>query len=386
MSCPKPRFASWKVYQDHKPTQTKKMVSKRHTAQVYLQQVPPIYGGERLIAFLNKNMEKHGLCEGIAVKSCNRAPTGNWWVVEPVTESVAEKLLYLNKIRCGESCIQLWHSKSYKGRLPRFLTFLEFLKHKKSLPNDAYNSSLRVSGDQREYDKDSAPSGSKEQGPRKTFVKAGERVGALTKEQADLVLAEAARLKLEFTNLAREHMNLKQEFVRTKEENEVLRVNKEMEEGFKQASGAHDQPIEFIDEPEEAKVELKVELAEAQKAAEVAKQHNADLHAELQSVTSQLTTTQEQLAAVHQSWQDQQQQLTDQQSQLGELTEALEDTETRFRNVTESLAVQTTELANERQEKRKLSQVLDEERKLHKGTKRKLQAFQSIKGESACDV
>jgi peptidoglycan hydrolase CwlO-like protein len=68
-------------------------------------------------------------------------------------------------------------------------------------------------------------------------------------------------------------------------------------------------------------------------------------------MTSQLTTIQQQLAAVHQSWQDQQQQLTDQKSQQGELTEALEDTETRFRNVTKSLAIQTTELANERQEK-----------------------------------
>jgi hypothetical protein len=54
---------------------------------------------------------------------------------------------------------------------------------------------------------------------------------------------------------------------------------------------------------------------------------------------------------VHKSEQEQQQQLMDQREQFEELKARLEYTKWRFRDVAQSLAVQATELANERRSK-----------------------------------
>jgi hypothetical protein len=69
-----------------------------------------------------------------------------------------------------------------------------------------------------------------------------------------------------------------------------------------------------------------------------------------------------------------------------ERTKRLEDTERRYRDVTESLSIQTTELAKERRDKRASDQVLAVERKLHKETKKKLKAFKSVKSENTFDA
>jgi hypothetical protein len=68
-----------------------------------------------------------------------------------------------------------------------------------------------------------------------------------------------------------------------------------------------------------------------------------------------------------------------QQNQLTELTKKLEDAERRFRDVTQCLTIQTTEVARERKEKRKLRELYHEERALVKTTKQELKSTQSMK-------
>jgi uncharacterized membrane-anchored protein YhcB (DUF1043 family) len=89
-------------------------------------------------------------------------------------------------------------------------------------------------------------------------------------------------------------------------------------------------------------------------------------------LSKQLVTTQHQLDAIHKSWQEQQQQLMDHQEEFTELKKArLEDTGRRFRDVTESMAVQTTKLAVERRAKRQLEVALTKHRQLYRRAKRK---------------
>jgi hypothetical protein len=61
----------------------------------------------------------------------------------------------------------------------------------------------------------------------------------------------------------------------------------------------------------------------------------------------------------------------------------LQETNARFLSVTGSLAIQTTELANEeRQDKLIMTRLLKAERRSNKEYKRKLQVFQSVKEET----
>jgi hypothetical protein len=267
----------------------------------------------------------------------------------------------------------------------------------------------------------------------------------MLREQELMILQELAsaklendRVKHEFTKLTAEHINLKHHFGRVKEENELLKVYKEMEKAI--SSGSQDQPIDLgssddaklVEAEEKAAAEAEKtrhskelcskvcgKLVEAKKAAKTATSEKeaaeaestrlskelsnanamlvaaekagaasttaeAEAKAETLHVSKQLATTQLQLDAVHQSWQEQAQQLMDHEQKIAELMDQqlqfaetkarLDDNERRFREVTKSLALQTTELAEERHAQLEWQAALTKERKLHKKTKRTLQS------------
>jgi ABC-type lipoprotein export system ATPase subunit len=77
--------------------------------------------------------------------------------------------------------------------------------------------------------------------------------------------------------------------------------------------------------------------------------------------------------------------LIDQKQQIVDLEAKVDDTERRFRQVTKSLVVQTTELAEERHAKRNLQAALEavlrKERKIHKKRRRELEAVAQVKPE-----
>jgi chromosome segregation ATPase len=136
-----------------------------------------------------------------------------------------------------------------------------------------------------------------------------------------------------------------------------------------------DLEAEEVDEP---KVSVAL-FVQAKLAAEAVAKDKAGLNVELRQVSDILATTEDQLKGMHNRWQEQQQQIMNQQNQLTELTKKLEDAERRFRDVTQCLTIQTTEVARERKEKRKLRELYHEERALVKTTKQELKSTQSMK-------
>jgi hypothetical protein len=252
---------------------------------------------------------------------------------------------------------------------------------------------------------------------------AAQALGLYVQKQELVHLQEVAtwnkennRLKKEFSKLARNYVSLKKQFGQVMEENEQLKSNQEMEEGFQETSGAADQPICLDDEPK-----VDIELGKAKQAIETAANDKAVLQAKLLRVSGQLVTTQQEFADVQKNWQEQQQMIEtaandkaelrakllrvsgelvttqqefadvqkkwqeqqpmmEQQKQIVKLNTKLEDTERRFRDVAESLAVQTSELANERKQRRELGCLLQSQRKLLKDTKN-FQDSQIVKEE-----
>jgi chromosome segregation ATPase len=135
------------------------------------------------------------------------------------------------------------------------------------------------------------------------------------------------------------------------------------------------QPIRLCEQLANANAKI----VKAQKAAE------NEREAETNRLVKKLAKTEQQLNAVHESWQEQQQQLLDHQEHFTDLKARLADFERRFQHVTQSLVVQTTELANERQAKRELEADLAEQHQMYKKAKRKL-AAKYVKPEVNFDV
>jgi TolA-binding protein len=91
---------------------------------------------------------------------------------------------------------------------------------------------------------------------------------------------ENNRLKKELSKFARDHISLKQGFGIISEENEQLKANKEMEQGFRQVSGSERQPIDLIADAK----------TEAKEASETSKKVDADQVAEVESIKSRPCT------------------------------------------------------------------------------------------------
>ena len=165
--------------------------------------------------------------------------------------------------------------------------------------------------------------------------------------------------------MARELVSAKQELGEVSSNYEQLQVTMEMERGFQEAAaGTQNESIPSEDESDWAK-------------------QKAELLAQLQQATHQLSVTQGQLDAVHTSWQEQHQEIVDCREANEKLSKQLEDVEQRYRGVTESLALQTTELINERKEKRAFEEKLIAERQEHKEIKKQFNSIKVVKSEEA---
>jgi hypothetical protein len=385
---PRPKYLTYKEFLTHH--QADKEAAKI-VVQVLLHQEPPEHDTERLMEFLNTQMKKLELCDDNAIVSCTHLHS-NIWMLETATEELAGKLVHLNRIRLKLSSLFLSRHNQYQGPPPEFTDYYEFVNHrhdktdsprKRVAANTAADEGHptrkkenRSSNSNITAEMEAPPHSNSSQLVVDAYIQKQE-LGIL--QQVTSCNLENDRLKKELSKIARDHITLKQEFGRISEENEQLKANKEMEQGFRQVSGSEQQPIDLIADATDAKTQTK-------EASETSKKGDADQIAEVVRLTTELTTTQQQVAAVHQSWQEQHQQLMEQQRQMNEMALKLEDSERRFWNVTESLALQTNELANERQMKRKLEEALSKERDRHKETKRKARGFASLKSESNCDV
>lgn len=365
--------------------------------KVILIQEPPISDGPSLQKILNATMKKFGLCEQDAVAHCEESGLGKWMLVAG-SEVIAEKLCYLNHLSLHSWTITLERHSTYKGPAPKFCNFQSFSQHydnnKTPKISHALNNKLVEDGLTRDAHTSSISDAVINQTSPTVHVSnnalnyrptqpADDNADTNGPEsQANIHLQEITRLKRELLTLTRELVSTKQQFGEVTEQYEELKATKEMEEGFIQASGTC--------KDAEAKLAMTVEelTAANQALALVAEKEKSNMQGELLGLSSQLVMTQQQLADVHKSWQEQQQQIIDLQAESGEAKAKLEGTERRYRDVTESLSIQTNELAKERRYKRELEETLNAERKEMEEEKKKWSNNQQVyvKPESAPDV
>ena len=87
--------------------------------------------------------------------------------------------------------------------------------------------------------------------------------------------------------------------------------------------------------------------------------HTQELETSLEQTSGELETTRLQLASVHESWQDQVEVLNGKEVHLKELNQRLEDLHQHSQNVTNSLAMQTKVLVEERRERKLVEDILE---------------------------
>jgi hypothetical protein len=362
--------------------------------------------------FINKTLKDIGLSddEHGGVLFCYTTPTPHaTWALEASTAEMAEKLMHLNGMQISGTRLELARHFRYTGPPPKYSCFEQFqeavsLAHNKATAQQGTNRDETLNGSRKRSDsqtdrtneetsenfgttnelkREEAKSENKTKGSLSKQEEVAQALDLYVQKQELMLLQEVAtwkkennRLKKEFSKLARKYVSLKKHCGQVMEENEQLfKGNQEMEEGFQETSGTADQPIYLDDEPK-----VHIELVKAKQAIETAANENAELQAELLRVSGQLVTTQQEFADVQKNWHEQQQ-MMEQQKQIVKLNTKLEDTDRRFRDVAESLVVQTSESANERKQQRESGCLLQSRGELLKDTKN-FQDSQIVKEET----
>ena len=268
--------------------------------------------------FLNAQMIRYELAMNAPIVSIQRR--GKRCVLEMITKEAAKHILYLHQIEFHHDPLFLTRHSKFDRSLfePQFLNFEEF-RHQyeiKQKHTDGNSSSFAEESPNKSIEDVTSTNETMVPPKEEQIIKQD----LLFLKQVANYKLENDRLKEEISQLHQEHWSLIGDYSKLEQERAQWRTSEE--------------------QWQETNHQLRSQLADAH---------------------SQRSQVQTQLDDVHQSWQQQEQDIVDQKQTIAQLLDKLEDAQQRFHSVTESLTLQTNELANAQKQKRQLEQQLQEQ-------------------------